>query len=154
MLCNFRLFRLRRRPVVRRPLSSLAVVVVHPPLFVASSAACLPRLAGYWPLAQQHHHRHRHCVLILPPPSLVARTGALPQLSKRPAKLMNLSLLFSLLLPWQPLGQYGASSCPMAAFSGFRCNPGHATLDDVLRIPPAHCVYQNGQQTRCFVSCR
>ena len=52
MSFNFRLFRLRRRPVIRRPLSLLAIVV-RPLRVVASSAACLPRVIGYRPLTQQ-----------------------------------------------------------------------------------------------------
>jgi hypothetical protein len=48
-----------------------------------------------------------------------------------------LLLLFCLLLLWRPLGQYGASSCPTAASSGFQSSPGHAALGDVLRIAPA-----------------
>ncbi len=36
------------------------------------------------------------------------------------------SSLFCLLLPWQPLGWYGASNCPMGASSGFLSSPGHA----------------------------
>jgi hypothetical protein len=45
-------------------------------------------------------------------------------------------LLFAV-APWWPLGQYGASSCPMAASSGFRSSPGHAALGNVLCIAPA-----------------
>ncbi len=48
------------------------------------------------------------------------------------------SLLFSLLLPWQLLGQYGASSCPMVGSSGFRGSPGHATLGGAVCIALAH----------------
>ncbi len=58
---------------------------------------------------------------------------------------------FCLLLPWQPLGQYRASSCPMAASSGFRSSPGHAALGNAVCIAPAHCHgHQNGQQRRCI----
>jgi hypothetical protein len=60
-----------------------------------------------------------------------------------------LLLLFCLLLPFWPLWQYGASSCSMAASSGFRSSPGHAALGDVLRIAPVDSHgHQNGQQWR------
>ncbi len=52
MSFNFCLFRRCRRPIVRRPLSLLAGVV-RPPRVVASSAACLPHVVGFRPLAQQ-----------------------------------------------------------------------------------------------------
>ena len=52
MFFNFFVFRRRREPVVRCPLSSVAVVVC-PPCVVASSAACLPCVIGYRPLEQQ-----------------------------------------------------------------------------------------------------
>jgi hypothetical protein len=56
---------------------------------------------------------------------------------------------FCLLLPWRLLGQYGASSCLMAASSGSRSSPGHAALGDALSITPAdHHGHQNGQQWR------
>jgi hypothetical protein len=59
------------------------------------------------------------------------------------------SLLFCLLLPWQPLGQYGASSCPTAASVGFQSSPGHAALDDALCIAPTYLQgFWNGQQRR------
>jgi hypothetical protein len=58
-------------------------------------------------------------------------------------------LPFRLLLPWQLLGQYGASSCPMAVSSGFRSSPGHAELGNALPIAPAdRHGHQNGQQRR------
>jgi hypothetical protein len=38
------------------------------------------------------------------------------------------SSLFVCLLPWWLLGQYGASSHPMAVSSGFQYSPGHAAL--------------------------
>ncbi len=41
-------------------------------------------------------------------------------------------LLFVCLLPWRPLGQYGASSCPMPASSGFRSSLGHTTSGDAI----------------------
>ncbi len=62
-------------------------------------------------------------------------------------------LLFVCLLPWQPLGQYGASSCPMPAFSGFRSSPGHATSGNAVCIAPAHPQgLRNGPQRRCICS--
>ena len=66
---------LHRRPVVLRPLSSLAVVVRSLP-YVALSAACSPRVVGRRPPVQQHRRRHCHCVLLLPPRSLVARRSS------------------------------------------------------------------------------
>ena len=74
MSYNFRLFRRRRRPVVCRPLSSLAVVF-RPPRVVASSAACSPRVVGYRPLPQQPP------TLSLrppPPPALFSRSSRRP----------------------------------------------------------------------------
>jgi hypothetical protein len=74
-------------------------------------------------------------------------TSAPPRSSKWPAKLVHFLLLFCLLLPWQPLGQYGASICLMAASSGSRSSPGHAALSNVICIAPAHRRgHQNGQQ--------
>ncbi len=62
-------------------------------------------------------------------------------------------LLFVCLLPWRPLGQYGASSCPMPASSGFRISPGHAALGNAICIAPAHHHgHQNGRRTRCICS--
>ncbi len=62
-------------------------------------------------------------------------------------------LLFVCLLPWQPLGRCVASSCPMAASSGFRSSPGHAASGDAVCIAPTHCCgHQNGWQTRCIHS--
>ncbi len=58
-----------------------------------------------------------------------------------------------LLLPWQPLGWYGASSRLMAASSGFWGSPGHAALGDAVCITPAHRHgHQNGQQWWCICS--
>jgi hypothetical protein len=58
---------------------------------------------------------------------------------------------FCLLLPWQPLGPYGASSRPMAAFSSFRSSHGHAASGDAICIAPAHrCGHQNGWRMRCI----
>jgi hypothetical protein len=60
-----------------------------------------------------------------------------------------LSFLFRLLLPWQLLGRYGASSSLMAASSGFRSSPGHTALGDALCIALAdRHGHQNGQQWR------
>ena len=58
------------------------------------------------------------------------------------------SSLFRLWL-WRPLGQYGASSCPMAAFSGFRSSPRHPPLGNTACIAstPLH-GYQNGLRQR------
>jgi hypothetical protein len=62
-----------------------------------------------------------------------------------------LLLLFHLLLPWRPLGQYGASSHPMVASSGFWSSPGHAALGNAICIALAHCHgHQNGKQWRCI----
>ncbi len=62
-----------------------------------------------------------------------------------------LLLLLCLLLPWHLLGQYGASSCPMAVSSGFRSSPGHAALGDAICIAPAHCCgHQNGRRMSCI----
>jgi hypothetical protein len=58
-------------------------------------------------------------------------------------------LSFCFLLPWRLLGQYGASSCQMAASSGFWSSPEHAALGDVLHITPAdRHGHQHGQQRR------
>ena len=69
-LCSF-ILELCRRPVVQRPLSSLAVVVRSLP-YVASSAAYSPRVVGRRPSVQQPRCRHCRCILLLPPRSLVA----------------------------------------------------------------------------------
>jgi hypothetical protein len=72
-------------------------------------------------------------------------TGAPPRQSKWTAKLAIFLSSFHLLLPWQPLGQYGASSCPMAAFSGFQGSLGHAASGDAICIAPAYLQgIQNG----------
>jgi hypothetical protein len=61
------------------------------------------------------------------------------------------SLLFHLLLPWRLLGQYRASSHPMAASSGFQSSPGHAASGNAICIAPAHCCgHQNSQRMRCI----
>ncbi len=55
------------------------------------------------------------------------------------------TLLFCLLLPWRPLRQYWASSCQMAASSGFQYSPWHAASG----IAPAHSHgYQNDLRRR------
>jgi hypothetical protein len=60
-------------------------------------------------------------------------------------------LLFCLLLTWRPLEQYGASSHPMAASSGFLYSSGHAAfaLGDAACIA-SMCQYghQIGMQQR------
>ena len=88
MLFNFCLFRLRRRPVIRRLLLLLAVVVRLPHV-VASSVACSPCVVGYRPLAQQHRRQHCHCVLIRPLPSLVARHALHRLLLPQPTAIVN-----------------------------------------------------------------
>ncbi len=62
-------------------------------------------------------------------------------------------LLYVCLLPWGPLGQYGVSSCPMPASSGFRSSPGHAALGNAVCIAPVHRhCHRNGRRTRCICS--
>ncbi len=62
-------------------------------------------------------------------------------------------LLFCLLLPWRPLGQYGVSSYLMAMSSGFQSIPGHAALGDAVCIALAHRRgHQNGRRMRCICS--
>ncbi len=61
---------------------------------------------------------------------------------------------FCLLLPWWPLGQYGASSCLMTVSSGFRGSPGHSALGNATCIAPTRLHgHQNGMQQRwiCFL---
>jgi hypothetical protein len=70
-LCWF-ILELRRRPIICRPLSSLAVIVRSLPC-VALSAACSPHVVSRRPPVQQHRRQYCHCVLLLPPRSLVAR---------------------------------------------------------------------------------
>jgi hypothetical protein len=61
--------------------------------------------------------------------------------------------LFCLLLPWQLLGQYNASSFPMVVSSGFWGSPGHAALGDAVCIVFVHRHgHQNSQQRRCIRS--
>ena len=55
-------------------------------------------------------------------------TGAPSWPSKWPAKWTHFASLFHLLLPWQPPGQYEASSHLMAVFSGFYESPGPPSL--------------------------
>ena len=60
---------------------------------------------------------------------------------------------FCLLLPWQLLGRYGVSSCPMAASSGFQSSSGHAASGNTVCIAPAHRRgHQNGWRMRCICS--
>jgi hypothetical protein len=57
------------------------------------------------------------------------------------------------LLLWRPLGQYGASSCPMLSPSGFWSSPGYAALGNVVCIAPAHRRgHQNGRRMRGICS--
>jgi hypothetical protein len=64
-----------------------------------------------------------------------------------------LGVFVDCLSPWRPLGQYVASSQPMAASSGFRSSPGHDALGNAVSIAPAHHHgHQNGQRTRCICS--
>jgi hypothetical protein len=44
-----------------------------PPCVVASFAACLPCIVGHHSPVQQHCRRYSHSILLLPPPSCVAR---------------------------------------------------------------------------------
>jgi hypothetical protein len=56
-----------------------------------------------------------------------------------------------LLLPWRPLGHYGASSLPMAESSGFQGSPGHAVLGNAVCIAPMYSHgHRNGLQWRCI----
>ena len=89
MLFNFCLLRLQHRPVVRRPLSLLAVVVCPPPSVVASFATSLPRIVRYRLSAQQHCRQHCHCVLLLPPLSLVACCAVHPPLLPQPTAIVD-----------------------------------------------------------------
>jgi len=57
------------------------------------------------------------------------------------------------LCSWRPPGPYGASSRPMAEFSGFYESPGPPSSGDVLPITPAHRHgHQNCPQWRCICS--
>ncbi len=117
---------------------------------VAMSLLCyrtyyLPDGGIQWLLVKPWAFSIKRCVQLL--------TGALLLPLKRPAKLVYLFIVVCLLLPLQPPGQYWASSCPMAASSGFRYRPGHAALGNAVCIAPAHCHgNQNGQQRRCIHS--
>ncbi len=64
------------------------------------------------------------------------------------------SLLFCLLLPWQPPGQYGESSHPMAATSGFRValDMLHQAMPSVL-LYRAHMAIKMAHNGGAFVSC-
>jgi hypothetical protein len=107
---------------------------------------------NYWP--QYSHNSGIQWLLPKPWTSSIRRcarycTGAPPRPSKWPSKLVHFLLSCCLLLPWQPLGQYGASSCPMAASSSFRGSPGHAALGNAICIAPAYCHgHQNCKQQR------
>ncbi len=80
-------------------------------------------------------------------------TGATLGPSKWQAKLAHFLSLFYLLFCWWLLGQYGASSCPMAASSGFPGSPGHAASGNAVCIAPEHRRgHQNGQRRRCICS--
>ena len=90
-----------------------------------------------------------------PPPSGDVRdsTSAPPQPSRWSAKWTHFLSLFCLLLPWRPLGQYGASSRLMAVFSGFHESPGPPSSGDARGIAPSHrhgC--RNDQQRRYMCS--
>jgi hypothetical protein len=60
--------------------------------------------------------------------------------------------------PWQLLGQYGASSCPMVSSRGFQCSPGHAALGNVQDIAPTFPHGKKmpskwpGEEVLCFPS--
>ncbi len=76
-------------------------------------------------------------------------TGAPPQPSKWPSKLVHFLLSCRLLLPWRPLGWYRVSSCPMAASSGFLGSPRHAASGNAVCFSLAHRHgHWNGQQQR------
>jgi hypothetical protein len=65
--------------------------------------------------------------------------------------LIHFFVTVCLLLPWWLMGQYGASSCPMAAFSGFQSSPGHAALGNAVCIASKHLHgHQNGLQLKCI----
>ena len=50
---------------------------------------------------------------------------------------------------------FGASDCPMAAFSGFYESPGPPLLVNALGIVLPHCNdHRNGQQSWCILHCR
>jgi len=80
-------------------------------------------------------------------------TGAPPRPSKWSAKWTHFAYSFCLLSPWRPPRRYGASSHPMAVFSGFYESPGHAALGDAActASTPPH-GHQNGLQRRCICS--
>ena len=60
---------------------------------------------------------------------------------------------FCFLSPWRPPGRYGASSCPMTAFSGFYESPGPCWSGDECGIAPSHRHgHWNGLQGRYFCS--
>ncbi len=80
-------------------------------------------------------------------------TGALPQPSKWPAKLVHYFLVILIAVALAATGEYGGSSCPMAVSSGFRSSPGHAALGNTICIAPAHRRgHQNGRRMRYICS--
>jgi hypothetical protein len=74
-------------------------------------------------------------------PVLYRRTAAVIKMA---SKVGPLFVVVSFAVALQPLGQYGASSCPMVASSGFWGSLGHAALGNAICIAPA-CLhgYQN-----------
>jgi hypothetical protein len=63
------------------------------------------------------------------------------------------SLLFCLLSPWRPPGQYGEIGRPMAASSGFRYSPGHVALGDAHRIALAHSQGLQNTPRQWYIFC-
>ncbi len=59
-------------------------------------------------------------------------------------------IVFCLLSPWRPPGQYDINTRPMAASSGFGGGHGHAALGNVCNVALAHQQgHQNGSCRRC-----
>ena len=84
-----------------------------------------------------------------PPPSGDARGIIPPHRDGR----QNGHSMFCLLSPWRPPRRYGASSCSMAASSGFRCSPGHDASGDAACIASTLSHgHQNEQRRRCIRS--
>ncbi len=80
-------------------------------------------------------------------------TVALPQPSKWSAKWTHFASSYRLLSPWRPPERYGASSRPMAAFSGFYESPGPFPSGNAYGITPLHRHgYRNGQRRRYICS--
>ena len=72
---------------------------------------------------------------------------------KMVSKVDTFCIVFCLLSPWWPPGQYGASSCPVVAFSGFYESPGPPSSGNARGIAPSHRHgYQKGPRWRCFCS--